>query len=124
MTSQIVIERKAGVVTDLESGKGEPVWEPVYGSRETPGKGWVRKQDMLGGALIARAAGNVEVFATATLHIPHDAPAALPQDIVTIIADDDPALVGVKLVVGSADVNSGSTARRFAVRHAQQGDLE
>ena len=124
MTTSLVIERKtATTAPTLENGfKTTDVLVPVYGSHAAPGKGWVRFQQMLGGALQAKGGGNVEVYGNATLHIPWDAPPARPGDLVTILASPhNPNLNGKQLVIASSEPNSMATAARYSVKDSQAG---
>jgi len=124
MTTSLVIERKTGTTEPtLKNGfKPTDIVVPVYGTRQAPGKGWVRFQQMLGGALLARGGGNVEVYGNATLHIPWDAPPARPGDVVTILTSPhNPNLDGKQLVIASSEPNSMATAARYSVKDSQAG---
>jgi len=125
MNTALFVQRdNGGGDHDLETGKRTPVLEPVYGSAETPVFGWVEEMEMLGGALLARSANHTEVFSTATLRLPMDAPWLLPGDIVTIVADPwNPILDGQRLIVASHSVNSQSITQDFQVRAPQKGEL-
>jgi len=106
----------------LESGEVVREQQSIYGTPEQPGKGRVREMQMLGGALIADAAGNLQVMATATVHLPFSSPEIKPGDIVTVLdAPRAPELNGKELVVASASVDSQATAKRLQVRVTQYG---
>jgi len=125
MTTSLFVRRPIGSVTDPVTGVDTALLTDVYGTVDEPAYGWVRKQDMLGGALLARAAGNIEVFISATVHLPLDAPLMRPSDVVTIV--DDPKnqnLNGQTFIVVSSSTNSQSVTQQVQVRDPQSGEAQ